>query len=108
MYPEVAKIAEKQALLGLRIGRPAEDAQVNQRAGHRWQSKAATVLLNDFDFLIQALFADQANKSLQTHQRARAGDHRPAPLTKFEHLSQIWGRLLPHRTLIISGDNIEV
>ena len=81
---------------------------MNQRAGHRWQSKAATALLNDFDFLIQALFADQANKSLQTHQRARAGDHSPAPLTKFEHLSQIWGRLLPQRTLIISGDNIEV
>jgi hypothetical protein len=108
LNPEVAKISEKQAISGLRIGRPHEDAQVNQRSGHRWQSKAATVLLNDFDFLIQALFADQANKSLHTHQRARAGDHSPAPFTKFEHLSQIWERLLPHRTLIISGDNIEV
>jgi ABC-type branched-subunit amino acid transport system ATPase component len=108
LNPEVAKISEKQAISGLRIGRASEDAQVIQRTGHRWQSKAATALLNDFDFLIQALFADQANKSLQTHQRARAGDHSPAPLTKFEQLNEIWGRLLSHRTLIISGDNIEV
>ena len=81
---------------------------MHQRTGARWQSQAATALLNDFDFLIQALFADQANKSLQTHQRVRARYYSPAPLTKFEHLSEIWGRLLPHRTLHISGDNIEV
>jgi len=108
LNPTVPKIAEKQAILGLRIGRANEDAQVNQRAGHRWQNKEATLLLNDFDYLIQALFADQSNKSLQTHQRARAGDYSPPPLTKFEHLCTIWERLLPHRKLLISGDDIEV
>ena len=108
LNPTVPKISERQAIPGLRIGRTQEDAQVHHREGHRWGSKAETALLNDFDYLIQALFADQANKSLQTHTRARAGDHSPAPLTKFEQLSEIWSRLLPHRTLIISGDDIEV
>ena len=108
LNPSVPKISEKQAISGLRIGRTQEDAQVHHREGHRWGSKAETALLNDFDYLIQALFADQANKSLQTHNRARAGDHSPAPPTKFEQLSQIWTRLLPHRVLNITGDDIEV
>jgi hypothetical protein len=108
LNPSVPKISEKQAIAGLRTGNADENAQVGHREGSRWRSKAATFLLNDFDFLIQALFADQANKSLKTHTRARAGDHSPAPLTTFEQLSDIWSRLLPHRTLIISGDDIEV
>lgn len=67
----------------------------------------AVSLLNDFDFLIQALFADQANKSLETHKHARAGNLNAKP-TKFEQLVEVWERLLPHRKLDISGDDILV
>jgi len=68
----------------------------------------ATSPLNDFDFLVQALFADQSNKSLETHQRVRAGDYGPADPTKLERLQDIWSRLLPHRQLLVSGDDIQV
>ena len=108
LNPLVAKIGEKQALLGLRTGHPDLKSTVNQRLGSRWQGKAATALLNDFDFLIQALFAEQANKSLETHKKVRAGDYSPADLTKFESLTDIWERLLPHRKLHITGDDIQV
>jgi ABC-type branched-subunit amino acid transport system ATPase component len=108
LNPSVAKISEKQALLGLRIGYTSDDATTRQRPGHRWHGNEATSLLNDFDYLVQALFADQANKSLETHKRARRGDHSPALSTKFEKLVEIWERLLPHRKLNISGDDIEV
>ena len=77
------------------------------RAGRRWKGDAATSLLNDFDFLVQALFADQANISLKTHRKNRSGDHSVATLTKFERLVTIWERLLPDRQLHISGDNIQ-
>lgn len=110
LNPTVAKISESAALTGLRFGYPAaeESSRIAHKLGQRWQSNMAVSLLNDFDFLIQALFADQANKSLATHRKVRSGDLSPAEATKFEHLHDIWKRLLPHRQLHFSGDDIQV
>ncbi len=107
LNPAIAKISERQALAGLRTGHASVDAHQGNRIGSRWQSNMAVSLLNDFDFLIQALFADQANKSLETHKHARAGNLSAKP-TKFERLVEVWERLLPHRKLDISGDDILV
>lgn len=108
LNPSVAKISEKLALAGLRTGHASEESNVGNRQGSRWQSNEATCLLNDFDYLVQALFAEQTNKSLETHKKARKEEHvKPEP-TKFERLTEIWERLLPHRELHITGDNIEV
>ena len=105
----VPKINERHALLGLRTGAPSDAATVRRyRSGRRWQGNEATSLLNDFDFLVQALFADQANKALITHQKNRKGDHSLADPTKFESLVSIWEQLLPDRRLHISGDDITV
>lgn len=106
LNPSVAKINERQAKAGLKTG--YAQGVGDHRSGHRWHGQEAVALLNDFDFLVQALFADQANKSLETHQRNRAGNRAPAPPTKFERLVEIWQRLLPHRHLRITGDDIEV
>ena len=109
LNPRIPKITEQDALSGLRTGYAnSEEATVaGYREGNRWQSNAATWLLNDFDFLVQALFAEQANIALKTHQKNRYGDHSVATLTKFERLVTIWERLLPDRQLHISGDNIK-
>lgn len=107
LNPAVPKISEKVALLGLRTGHANSDAGLHNRIGSRWHSKAATSLLNDYDFLVQALFAEQANTSLISHQNARAGNGMAAKKTKFEKLVEIWDRILPHRTLRISGDDIQ-
>ena len=108
LNPSVPKISENQALLGLRTGYPNEKAQAGHRQGHRWQNKGSVALLNDFDYLVQALFAEQSNKSLETHKKVRSGDTSPAEPTKFEILVDIWEQLLPHRKLHISGDDIQV
>jgi energy-coupling factor transporter ATP-binding protein EcfA2 len=108
LNPDVPKISERAALSGLRTGHAGEDAQAYHRAGNRWHGRTAVSLLNDFDFLVQALFAEQANVSLETHRKNRAGDFSPADPTKFERLVSIWERLLPHRKLHISGDDIQV
>ena len=107
LNPNVAKISEIEALHGLRTGYANPNANAGHRGGNRWGGREAVLLLNDFDFLIQALFADQANKSLETHKKVRAGDHGPADPTNFERLAALWDRLLPHRLLNISGDNVE-
>ena len=108
LNPSVPKISENKALLGLRTGNPADDAQIQHRVGSRWGGKGSVHLLNDFDFLVQALFAEQSNKSLATHKKVRSGDNSPAEATKFEILIDIWERLLPHRKLHIYGDDILV
>lgn len=108
LNPEVAKISGKAALNGLRYGNAGENIQLYHRIGNRWKEKAATSLLNDYDFLVQALFAEQSNTALESHKNARAANGIPAIQTKFEQLVEIWDRLLPHRKLNISGDNITV
>lgn len=108
LNPSVPKISENKALLGLRTGTTHETAGVQHRNGSRWGDKGSVHLLNDFDFLVQALFAEQSNKSLETHKRVRCGGNGPAEPTKFEVLINIWERLLPHRKLHISGDDIQV
>jgi hypothetical protein len=113
LNPSVAKINEQAALAGLKTGDRYDSFSVsgpaiNKREIQRWGSKMATSLLNDFDSLIQVLFADQANKALETHHKVRAGDFSPASPTKFDRLVEIWDHLLPHRKLQISGDDIQV
>ena len=106
LNPQVPKISEGAAVTGLRTGHPHEGSSIDNRAGSRWQGNAAIFLLNDYDYLVQALFADQANTSLQTHKNARTGSSQPASATKFEKLVEIWDRILPHRKLDITGDDI--
>jgi len=108
LNPNVPKISEAIALAGLRYGNPNPRARIEHRAGSRWANSAAVNLLNDFDYVTQVLFADQANVSLQTHQRARAGQLDGVVATKLEQLVGIWQELLPHRNLVATGDDIEV
>jgi hypothetical protein len=109
LNPSVAKVSEREAKLGLRTGYAGEGADISYRKQHRWRGASAPVaLLNDFDFLLQSLFAEQTNTSLETHKSARAGERVDAKATRFEILKQVWETLLPHRVLHISGDDIQV
>lgn len=109
LNPAVPKIRGAEALRKLRFGWENEAATVAYRRGNRWSdSKPAVAMLNDFDSLLQALFADQSVTTLETHTQYRAGSLKQAVATKFEILSEIWQRVLPHRKLIISGDDIQV
>lgn len=109
LNPTVPKISESLAIKGLRYGNASEGIGINHRSHQRWANgKEATALLNDFDFLLQALFADQSRVALMTHQQARAGTLRDPEATKLERLKIIWEHLLPARQLVLSGDDIQV
>lgn len=109
LNPAVPKIRGAEALRKLRYGWESIEATVAHRNNNRWaNSKPAVAMLNDFDSLVQALFADQSVTTLETHTKHRAGTLTMATATKFETLCDIWERLLPHRKLIISGDDIQV
>lgn len=108
LNPAVAKISEQKARNGLRFGNANanEGSGPDHRKHSRWRNKAETYLLNDFDFLVQALFAEQSNVALQTHNAAHAGNLGKLELTRFQKLISIWNRILPHRSLQVSGDDI--
>ena len=111
LNPDVPKIGENKALMGLRTGSTSESSGVHFREGHRWGSHSAVNLLNDFDYLIQALFADQSNTSLVTYKHYKPGrkkSKKKFELTIFDKLNKIWRRLLPHRSLHTTGDDILV
>jgi len=108
LNPAVAKIGEEEALNGLRIGNPSKEAVLSHRPGHRWGRKSSVFLLNDYDRLIQALFAEQNNKNAETRKEACRGNTHSLEATKFERLIGVWERLLSHRKLEITGDNIKV
>ena len=111
LNPRVPKIAEQDALANLRTGTTSSLNAANQaahRRGSRWRENEAVQLLNDFDYLIQALFAEQSNTALISHRRFSSGECGTATPTQFEKLNTIWDRLLPHRALDINGDDINV
>jgi len=68
-------------------------------------------LLNDYDFLVQALFAEQTNTfgiAYHANKPNAEGAEQPFQITKMDRLADIWQRLLPHRILQITGDDISV
>ena len=111
LNPDVEKISEEKALSGLRTGSSRDNSGIFFRQRGRWKSNDAVALLNDFDFLIQVLFAEQSNTALKAYQRLTSeADEMDQSFqrTKFDILQEVWDRLLPHRQLHISGDNIQV
>lgn len=109
LNPSVPKVSEREARAGLQTGNASEDSLPGHRPGNRWRSKEAVHLLNDFDFLIQALFAEQANTALETHNAAsKSRTLESVRRTRFQTLKDIWDQVLPQRELLITGDDIRV
>lgn len=111
LTPDVPKISEKQARRGLQTGTTDESAQLAYRLSARWGSNAVVSMLNDFSLLIQLLFAEQSNIAMDYHVQSDPSAHNPAgkyKYTKLQLLNEIWCRLLPHRELHITGDDILV
>jgi len=102
----VQLIAFERAENTLRVGRP--DGVAAQKLGLRWGHKPAIHLLNDFDALLQTLFAEH-NRIASEHLKQRKLDPNTAiPVTKLEKIKVIWDNLLPHRTLEIFEATIRV
>ena len=113
LNPEVVKVNEKQARSSLKTGNDYQliedsDEVAFERRTERWGSEAAVALLNDFDYLLQVLFAEQVNRTLISHRQALSGNIDEIIETKFEILAKHWEKILPHRKLHISGDNVHV
>lgn len=88
----------------LRYGFEADNAHMVQyRLANRWRGEPATALLSDFDALLQALYAEQAEVSVQY---TNAPDGTVRPKTKLRRLSELWQHLLPRRKLVIAHGSV--
>lgn len=114
LNPGVVKVSEAQSRFHLLSGLDVADADrykpglLNYRKEQRWRSNSLTHLLNDFDALLQYLFADQNNIAVTDLTRRYDGDPTEPPLTKFKQLTTMWERVLPNKRLIVTGDDIQV
>jgi len=113
LNPSVTKIiSEEDAAQGLRAGHTAKSSDIiTSRALNRWRGDDAAVsLLNDFDSLLQFLFAEQSSVAHRVLKKFQAKnlDSNSVEHTKFEKLNIIWDKLLPHRNLNITKDDIMV
>ena len=115
LNPAVVKVSESQSKFRLLSGidTPSRDQfpEANipaYRQGNRWQSNSSTHLLNDFDALLQWLYAEQNNIAVrELNDRYNGVPGNPAS-TKFKQLITMWERVLPTKSLIVTGDDILV
>lgn len=103
---EVSLIAFELAETALRYGNP-QAVPVNRRH-YRWQNKPAIQLLNDFQALLQTLFAQQNRAAVQFLEEHRKDPTVAAPVPVLHRVQEVWHRLLPHRELHIFEASIVV
>jgi energy-coupling factor transporter ATP-binding protein EcfA2 len=87
----------------------AEGGNYTNKHGHRFQGRPETILLNDFDFVLSALYAENNDISIAYRQAAVASQEarNSPPSAKMDKLIEIWGRVLPHRELVVLAGNMK-
>ena len=108
MNPNVDKIPETKARQYLTYGNSWDGISISSRKDYRWGNKAPTSLLNDFDRLLQYLFAQQNNLAVENHQKRNRGEEITNSKAKLDILQEVWERLLPLKKLHITADDIRV
>lgn len=108
LNPNVDKIPEEKARQYLIYGNSWDGISISNRKNYRWNGKAPTSLLNDFDRLLQYLFAQQNNLAVENNQKFNRGEKITNSKTKLDILQEVWERLLPLKRLHITADDIKV
>ena len=108
LNPNVDKIPEAKARQYLSYGISMNGISITDRKYYRWDNKAPTILLNDFDRLLQYLFAQQNNLAVENNQKINHGEKITNSKTKLDILQEVWERLLPLKKLHITADDIRV
>lgn len=104
LNPNIEKISEAKVKQGLFYGNPEWAKDISQRKSARWNNKSSTYLLNDFDRLLQYLFAQQNNLAVENHQKRKRGEEITNSKTKLDTLQEVWERLLPTKKLRITAN----
>ncbi len=75
---------------------------------HRWKKNPAIAFQNDYDKLVVYLFSDELEENAKyKHDSKKSKVRIDPPITKIDRVKELWGRILPHRELIIGGLRIQ-
>lgn len=86
----------------------SDNGNYQHKVGHRYQGKPETVLLNDFDHVLATLYAENNDVSIAYRQACvESPDALKPPSAKIDKLKLIWETVLPHRELVVMGQNIK-
>lgn len=81
----------------------------SQKFSNRWGDEPASRLLNDYEHLLALLFADESKRDRAYARTAKDTLHTvPPPKCKLDILQEIWSKILPHRSLIVGDDKLQV
>ncbi|MFT4804978.1 MAG: energy-coupling factor transporter ATP-binding protein EcfA2 [Psychroserpens sp.] len=98
--------AEKDLLYGY-ADAPEENKWAHKQ-GHKWQSKPAISLLNDYQKLMVYLFSDHTEEGAKYLAASKLTDEKVTPpTTKLDLVKQLWEKILPHRELVVGGLRIQ-
>ena len=101
VQPPSVEIAERQLFYG-------HDTDFRSREIYRWGRDPTVHLLNDFERLVAALYADENDTAVKFKQAHLLDPRTANPTSKLDRLRGAWGRLLPGRDLVICSNNIKV
>ena len=105
MPDQLSSMSYDRALRALETGYPDVGGL---KSAHRYQQKPEVVLLSDYDYLLQALFAQQNREAVEHLEKHTSNRNQEPPVTVLSKLKNIWERLLPHRKLRLLEMSIEV
>ena len=108
LNPNVDRIPETKARQYLTYGDSGNSVSISNRKYYRWKNNAPTSLLNDFDRLLQYLFAQQTTLAVENNQKLNRREKITNSKTKLDILQEVWERLLPLKKLHITADDIRV
>jgi energy-coupling factor transporter ATP-binding protein EcfA2 len=108
MNDSVTLTSVENAQKTLRFG--SASASASQRTQIRWGNQPSTQLLDDFDALLQQLFAENARSALDFKKTCqdKAGILHAPPVSALDRVVVTWEQLLPHRRLKVEETSIKV
>ena len=99
--PQSIEQAEKDLLFG-------NPAWSYQHKSSKFKDKPATQPLNDYQKLMVYLFSDETEENAKFKRECKANEARvEPPVTRIDHVKNLWEEILPHRELIIGGLRIQ-
>lgn len=86
-----------------------DDGNPKHKHEFRYKRKPETVLLNDFDHVLSALYAENNDISIKFRQEARSAPSYSiiAPPARIDIVQNIWEKVLPHRQIVALGSSLK-
>lgn len=106
---KLSAVSFDRAVIGLRTGYIDSSSNfVGNRTSTKYQQRPAVTLVDDFNFLLQALFAEQSRAAISHLTEHSKNLEALPPVTLLGRLVRIWSELLPHRKLMPRELDVQV